>query len=165
MAKPPVSRTIDGVEFEFYPMSPKLSLRVLTRLTKVLGEPFALVGDLISGLKPEKPDAAATGGELGASGGGLRSLFDAKLPPEAFAKVARAFVTKLDEAEVVQTVEEVLGSVHGKMPGAAGTRRLMLETDFAGEAGLMLKVFAAALEVNFSSFFADGLAGVAGLRG
>lgn len=145
MPKQPVRKKIDKYEFEFYPMPPRVALKLLTRLTKILGKPLGLAADTFMKL--------GNNGEKGI----LETALNANIPSDAFAKVMEALAENLEEDQVVDTIETLLESVHGQFEKDRGTRRLQFDIDFAGQTPLLLKVVAAALEVNYGDFFAGGL--------
>lgn len=149
MARETVKREIDGSLYEFHTMPAKAALKVLTRLTKVVGEPLGLLGDALLG--------GGKAGAVGAEGDGLvKGALETDIPQGALGKVLAAVTDRLDENQVLETVELVLVSVYVQGPSDAGTRTIRFEQDFGGRMLTMLKVFAAALEVNFSDFFAAG---------
>lgn len=159
MAKQPVRRMIEDCHFEFFPLNPRVGLKVLTRIIKLIGEPLGLIGDGVANGSRGAEDKAA-----GDDPGILTSIMEKNFAPDVFAKAARALVNRLDEDEVINTIEIILDTVHGQFPGDKGTRKLHLDKDFAGEIGLLLEVFVAAIEVNFGDFFAEKLGGVVKLN-
>lgn len=154
MAKQPTRKIIDTITFEFYPLNPRIGLRVLTRIIKIVGEPLGLIGDGVAGGGKGAEDKS----------GLLSSIMEKQFAPDVFAKAARALVDRLDENEVIDTVEILLQNVHGQFPGDRGTRKLNWELDFEGDIGLLLQVFIASIEVNFGDFFSEKLGGVVKLN-
>lgn len=150
MAKQPTRKMIEDLTFEFFPLNPRIGLRVLTRIMKLIGEPLGLIGDGVAGGTKGAEDNT----------GLLNSIMEKQFAPDVFARAARALVDRLDENEVIDTIEIVLQNVHGQFPGDRGTRKLNIDIDFAGEIGLLIQVFIAALEVNFGDFFSEKLGGV-----
>lgn len=152
MAKPSVTKNIDTWVFEFFPLSPKVSLRLLTRISKLVLEPLGLLGDAL------KSGAETEGGEI-------ESPLDKKIPADTFAKVAKAIVARLDEDEILTTMEMMFAPnhVHCKSPDDKGTRPCRFESDFSGQIGLMLKAFAAGIEVNFGDFLGASGGGLGAL--
>lgn len=145
-----VNKNIDGLEFEFFPLPPKDAMRILVRLTKLLGEPFGILGD-----------------SAGLSAGGkefVKNLSTGNIPEGIFGSAVRALLNRLDENEVEETIYLLLTKVYGKFEKDAGTRKLNPDVDFAGRLSLMLRVVAAALEVNFGDFLRDLFGGLTILR-
>jgi hypothetical protein len=132
------SRTIDGRLYEFYQVSPKIALKVLTRVTKLLGEPLGILGGQLAGSKKD----------------GIAALLEQDTS-ELLPKAVSLFVTRLDETEVQQVIDWLLEPVHVQTEDDKGTRRIMFERDFQGRIGHLMKVVLAALEVNFQDFFSE----------
>lgn len=145
MAKKPVTKEIENKTFEFYPLSPRESLRLVTRLSKLLAEPFGLIMD-------------SAGGK--GKGGLIKNLFDGDIGSDVFGKAMRSLTERLDEKEVEDTCYMLLEKVHGQFEGDRGTRPLNIEVDFAGDFGLFMQVVFASAEVNFGSFLRGKLGGV-----
>lgn len=141
MAKQPVKATIDGLVFEFFPLPPRTAIKIMARLTKLIGEPIGALGD-----------AAFSGAKGAEKGKILAQILSANLD-DGLAKAMRSLSDRLDEDEVYQTIELMIEGVQGKMPGDQGTRPLNVDVDFEGEIGLLFKVIGKYLEVNFKSFF------------
>ncbi len=135
-------------------MSPKDAIRVMSRASKLFGGPLA-----------KAIDGLLKGGK-----GGIKSLLAAdvaNLPPDLVGTVVSGLLERLDENEVLETVDKLLGPVLVQRDGDKGTRALRFEVDFHGEVLHLFKVLAAAIEVNYGDFFAasSGLAGAAAGRG
>jgi len=148
------TREIDGMTAEVFLLPPTHALKVLTRLTKIVGEPLGLAAGALLGDKPAEPRGDAEAPPA--------SALQKDIPDAVIGKVLAAFTDRLDEAVVLDTLKLVMASVHIKTAEDAGTRTLNIDQDFRGRTLTMLKVFAFALEVNFSDFFA-GAGGSAGI--
>lgn len=141
------TREIDGLKVEVFLLPPKQALKVLTRLSKIVGEPLGLAaGALLGGQKGAETEAVP--------------LSAREVQVDVLGKAVAALTDRLDEQVVLDTVETLLGSVHVKTADDNGTRPVRMEHDFKGKTLTMLKVVAFALEVNFSDFF--GASGVSG---
>lgn len=154
-------KDIDGDVYEFFPMPPKVALRVLTRLSKLVLEPLGMFGDAIKGDQGGNSGAEKSDGERAVG------MLDKKSPPDVFAKAAKVLVERLDEDEVTSTIETVLSAttvhVQRVSEGDKGTRPLRFDLDFAGRPGHLLKVFVAGLEVQFGDFFGASGGGLGAL--
>ncbi len=144
--KAPIRKTIDGVAFDFFFLSPKVAIKVLARIAKLIGEPLGNVADVV--LKGGAGGKVSVAGLLNADLGGL--------PPDLLSRAVKSLVERLDEGEVIETVDAILEKVHMQGDGDKGTRPLRIETDFGGKIMLMFKVVGAALEVNYGDFFGAG---------
>jgi hypothetical protein len=131
-------RTIDDRVYDFYQVSPKIALKVLTRVTKLLGEPLGVLGGQLAGSKKD----------------GIAALLDQDTS-ELLPKAMNMFIARLDENEVQQMIDWLLQPVHVQTPDDKGTRQIMFERDFQGKIGHLMKVVLAALEVNFADFFSE----------
>jgi hypothetical protein len=140
------TREIDGMTVEVFLLPPTHALKVLTRLSKIVGEPLGLAAGALLGDKPEESRGDAEAPPA--------SALQKDIPDAVIGKVLAAFTDRLDEGVVLDTLKLVLANVFVKTDGDAGTRKVNLEQDFLGKTLTMLKVFAFALEVNFSDFFA-----------
>lgn len=140
-------REIDGMTVQVFLLDPIVAARVATRLSKVISEPLGLAASAFLGAG----DRAENGPD---------EDVDSPLPspsrrdvPDIIPKIVRAFTDRLDEGEVVETLKTMLGVVHVQGEGDGGTRPCKINQDFRGKTKTMFKVFAYALEVNFSDFF------------
>lgn len=138
MARDLQTRTIDGELYEFYQLSPRIAVKILTRLLKVVGSP---VGEALG---------RSTGSE---------SLLDLELKGDVMGNIVKALTERLDEDMVLNTIEELLQPVMCKGIKVGP----QFETHFAGRISHLMKVVWAALEVNYSDFFGEGF-GLEGLR-
>lgn len=144
------TREIDGMTVEVFLLPPTHALKVLTRLSKIVGEPLGLAAGALLADKPaeSRGDAEAP----------PASVATKDIPDAVIGKVLAAFTDRLDEGVVLDTLKLVMASVFVKTGDDAGTRKVNLEQDFLGKTLTMLKAFAFALEVNFSDFLAGAAA-------
>jgi len=142
-----VEKQIDDHVYSFAHLPAQEALRVLTKLTKIVGEPLAIaVGALMKDDKTER--------KLGEDGLPLpaepkKGLLERDVDPEVFGKAARSLIEKLDEEEVIAivvklTTQQVL---------CDGIEIKNFNTHFTGQLGHLFKVLAAALEVQYGNFF------------
>jgi hypothetical protein len=125
---------IDKTSYEIWHLPPRKALKVLATVIQVVGEPM---GTLAAQAAPDG-----------------KSVLDQELNPEIIGRAIKAFAEKLHQVDVADTVEEVLSYVYIK--GAkGGFIQSDMDRDFTGKIGHMLRVFAKALEVNFSDFFGE----------
>lgn len=149
MAKKPTTKEIQNKTFEFYPLSPKESLSIATRVVKLIAEPFGMVMDAAG------QNAAGKGAT-----GMLASFLQGELGPDVLGRAMRSLTERLEEKEVIDTCYMLLENVHGRFDGDRGTRKLQIEADFTGEFSLFLEVVAMSLEVNFGDFLRGRFGGV-----
>lgn len=129
-------RTIDGRLYQFHQLSPKESLRTLTRLYKILGQPIAMGMAAFMGTQQEKSKQ-----KKGADP--LKGL-DTDMLTRAVAVMAE----KMDEDVVINLIENLCASDHCLCDGV----RVTTLEHYSGELGHMFKVLAAALEVQYGNF-------------
>ncbi len=138
-------RTVDGDVYEFSQFGTKESLRVLSKLSKILGKPIAL-GFAALGTDPKKPEPEVEGEQK-------KSLFDREINKEILAQAIDAFTERLDENEVIDLIETLAGKnvlCNGKP--------VIFNSHYEGKIAVLFKVVAAALEVQYGNFF-DALSG------
>lgn len=131
MARELIQKTIDGKLYEFSQFNTTVSLRVLARLTKIVGEPIAIA---LGGAK--KVDKKSD------------DLADKDVTGEVFGKAVKALVDRLDENEVVNLVklltsEQVL----------CDNSKIVFDDHFCGDIGHLFKVIVGALEAQYGNFF------------
>jgi hypothetical protein len=119
-------REIDGVTYVASPLPATQALRILTRLTKMVGE-AALV-------------LAAKGRE---------ALDD--LPADVLTYTVQTILGRLSEAEVEATIKELLASVY--VHGADQSVAVTFNEHFRGRMAALFRVVQLALEVNYRDFF------------
>lgn len=128
-----VIKEIDGKTYEIWHLPTEQAIKMLTKLTKLIGEP------------------------LGKSIGGLTSnsgsILDAQINYDFIGAGIGLLANKLDEDEVLGIVKTMLKYVNKKNE-KGGFIEVNLEIDFQGEIMHLLNVVRASLEHNFSDFFA-----------
>jgi len=132
MSRDLVKKVIDGETYGFQQFGAKQALKVLTRLTKIVGEPMALAF-------------------TAAKGEGKLSTRD--IDPDILASAVRALMERLDEDNVVDLVETLTAS-HLLCNG----KQIVFDVHYEGKLGHLFKVLMAALEVQYGNFFGEFLA-------
>lgn len=149
MAKTPKTYKIGDTEYAFYPMSPERSIKMLTRLTKVLGEPLVrvLAGVVSSQTGDDEKQQPADDRNL------LVNAVKSKDAAEAIASAVSTLASRLDEDQVVDTIKTLISSAEIKRHGDNGTRRINFEADYAGRIGELLMATRYAIEAEYGDFF------------
>lgn len=132
MAQETVIREIDGRTYEFTQFGTTLSLKLLARLTKIIGEPLAIA---LGGLKTPP--------------GKKVNLADMDVSGDLLGKAVKALIDRLDENEVVALVK-TLASEHMLCDNA----KIIFDAHYSGNMGHLLHVLMASLEVQYGNFFA-----------
>jgi NAD/NADP transhydrogenase beta subunit len=138
------SRTIDGHEYQFSQFGAKQSLKLLVRLSKILGEPLS------KGLAALKPEAKLS----------LGTVLDSKVSGDAIGGMVAALTNNLDADEVLEIVETLVGEA----ACLCDEKKVVFNTHFAGRLGHLMKVLYAALEVQYGNFFEELTASVGPIR-
>ncbi|MEW5803911.1 MAG: phage tail assembly chaperone [bacterium] len=128
----PVRKDIDGEQYTFYQLAPKKSLKLLTRILKIIGGPI--------------------GTAIGKDGMSMKaeSLFDLDIDLGA---VVGHLCRNLDENEVEAIVDSLMSQVFVDGKGEVSK---VFDEHFGGRLPHLFKVVFAALEVEYGSFF-DGM--------
>jgi hypothetical protein len=129
-----VKQIIDEEEYTFYQMNPEDSLKLLTKLAKMLG---ISIGKALSG----------------SPGDSLESALDTNLD---VGKLIGGIAERLDEDEVMIIVKMSLSQVMHSGKGELSKPTVFNEV-FKGKIAHMLKVVTAALKVEYSDFFGGSL--------
>lgn len=150
MAKTPKTYRIGDTEYAFYPMSPERSIKMLTRLTKVLGEPLVrvLAGVVTSQGEGEDQSKPATDDR-----NLLMDSLKRESAREAITEAVSTLASRLDEDQVVDTIKTLISSAEIKRPGDNGTRRINFEADYAGRIGELMMATRYAIEAEYGDFF------------
>lgn len=156
------TREIDGRLYEAVPLLPMVGLKVLTRISKLIGEPLGIAGSILLGADGDVAEAPGPEDDVEAGVSALDRDLDDDVLGKVIGKVIVAFTNRLDEVEVVDTVKTLLSTVQVQGESDNGTRRIVIDVDFGGAKLLsLLKVVSFAIEVNFSDFL--GASGASGL--
>lgn len=130
MAKELVKKNVDGSDYEFQIFGAKQSLKLLTRLSRMILEPMG-----------------AAAGSLEGEGPMIERVFGGK----GLAMAAKALSDKLDQDEVLNLVETFCSYPACLCDG----KQFDFNTHYEGRLGHLFKVLKAALEVQYGDFFAD----------
>ena len=132
MARSTKKVTIDRMSYEFTQLSPRDSLKVLARLTKLLGAPL---GEIINHIpiKVERPT--------------IEDFKGLKI-----GNVVTQLVERLDEDSAIETIELLFTQVSRN-----GKSVTLEDIDFQGNLMNLFKCVGHALEVNFSDFFGESV--------
>lgn len=141
-----VAKEIDGKVYEFEQFRTSVSLRVLAKLTKVLGEPLAMA--MSSFFKTAKPSNEAqkldpeTGVPIPS-----KKILDQEIDSNALTKAIGLLIERLDEVDVVDLVEQL--AAKGVL---CDHKPIVFDLHYRGDIGHLFKVVAAALEVQYGNF-------------
>jgi hypothetical protein len=126
MATELIERTIDGEKYEFEQMGTKEALRILTRISKMVGKPLAL----------------ATGAVKRGDDGKF------KLDETVLSNVAGTLFDRIDEDETIALVEMLCAT-----KALCAGQKINFDRHYEGKLIHLSKVLSAALEVQYGDFF------------
>jgi hypothetical protein len=129
----PVEKTIDGEKYTFCQLPAKKSLKLLTRLVKIVG-----------------PSLGAAVGSVAEGDIDIQTVLDRHLDLGA---VVAALCDRLEENEVEAIVDTLLSQVIHAGQGEVSQK---FEVLFAGRLPHLFKVLAAALQLEYGDFLAGG---------
>ena len=132
MAREETQKTIDGEEYTFYKMKATTSLRLLTRLFKIVGAP---AGAAINGISTDD----------------IKGVLDKEIN---IGDMVTSLCDRLDEYIVEQTNLDILSQTVHKGSGRVKDK---FDDHFKGRIGHMFKVVTAALQAEYSDFFGEGI--------
>ena len=136
MARKKEKLQIDGHEVEIYQLPIPQSLKVMTRLMKILGKPLG---------------AAASGGASIKGKDVVQNVLDNQIDLES---IMGHLAESLDEDIVESTIRIIIPYVH-----IDGKQMKTLESFDEFGVGMVLKAIGEALKVNYSDFFGELLGG------
>lgn len=140
MSRELVQKTIDDKSYEFEQYNTTKSLKTLSQLTRLIGEPILLM--IASGLKDRKPEKA----------GKKKSLLDTELDNDLLAKAIKELVIRMgDDDDVLSLVKKL--AIEGVL---CDSKQIVFDLHYSGGEGLahLFKVVRAALEVQYGNFIA-----------
>ena len=128
-----VERVIDDNTYIFHQLPVSLSLKILIRITKIIGP---TLGSVFDGLGKDFPDT-------------MKELMGADLE---FSKITNTIFSSIDEEITVSTIKELLSKtiVDGKNLSD------VFEVHFQRNHLHLLKVIKSGLEVEYGNFLGDG---------
>lgn len=129
-----VKKEVDGHDYEFSLLGARESLKTLTKLVKLLGEPMAIA-------------LGAIGGDRDIEKG--KKILAALTTSDLLARATRALIERMDEDNVADLVEKLTGKATTMCDG----KPIIFNSHYEGRLGHLFKVFGAALEVQFGDFF------------
>lgn len=137
-----VIRVIEDQEYTFYALPATQSWTTLTKISKLL------CSTLGAGLDTEANSSIES----------LKSLLDKDFNP---AKMLQAFSQRLDEDEILEIALLFFAQISHCIKGSdKGSGRLnskeIVNVHFGGQILHMMKVFGAALSIEYADFFAEG---------
>ncbi len=127
----PVEVKIDGEQYTFCQMPPKRSLKLMTRIIRIIGAPL---GAAFNGIK--------------AGGADIGSVMDSDID---VSMIVAALCDRLDENEVEAIVDELLCQV---LHAGRGEVSKQFDVIFAGRLPHLFKVLAQAVKVEYGDFLA-----------
>lgn len=123
-----IKKIIDDVEYEIWHLPPRKAMAILTKLTKLFGEP------------------------IGKALGGVKNL-DSSIDFDILGSAIGVLTNKLDEVEVQEIIDSLFKYV--KIRNEKGALMdVNIDLHFHGKIMHLLNVAGESLEVNFSDFFA-----------
>lgn len=128
--------TVSSVRFQFMPIPPEDSLKIMTRVLKVVGAPMG----------------SAIGAFKGDEGEQHLDIMDKKIDLAIIGDAVTALCTGLNEVEILTTIKLLLRYVRIEVPETGGFVNVNLNVHFQKKLGLLFGVVRKAMEVNFSDF-------------
>jgi hypothetical protein len=144
-----VEKAIDGELYLFQQFNTTTSLKVLAKLTRLLGEPLILALGAL-GIKPPPPAPKLDANGLpppAATVVETPKLIDREFDGSAMAKAVTALVERLDEDEVALLVKKLASE-----GVTCGGQPIVFDEHYAGNFGRLFKVLGVALEVQYGNF-------------
>lgn len=121
---------IDGKKYEIFQLAPKESLRILTKIIRIVGGPVGISLASMKGIK------------------NLKDLLDSDVGSDLIGSLISTLAGRLDEKDVLDICETLLNNV-----SCDGVLIQQMEhPNFQGKPFHLLKVVKSALEVNYSDF-------------
>jgi len=137
MKRQAISKTVDGIEYQFGHISVKRKNHVLLKILKIVGQPIA------SGITENAADTTAVLDEQ-------NSLNDFISP----AKIVKGLTESLDEDKVDEIIDFLFSQTICVGKGVVSEK---FDEVFSDSLLHMWKVVFVAMEVYYGSFFAEGL--------
>lgn len=130
MARELIEKRVDGNVYSFQQFNTTKSLKIMSRLSKILLEPITLF-------------FASAGGK--ASSG---NLLDRQLDKDMLGKAVRSLTDRMDEDEVINLIKELTANDNLLVDG----KKVDFDTHYEGRLDHLFKVLYAALEVQYGNF-------------
>ena len=123
-----IEKTVDGEVYSFSQFGAKKSLRMLIKISKIVGKPLSLAF---------------------ASAEGPGKLSDKTVNPNTLAQAVEALMERMDEDEVISILESLTSGDACLCNG----KKVDFNGHYEGNLSHMFKVLKAALEVQYGNFF------------
>lgn len=123
-------KIIDEHEYEFTKLGAKQSVKVFTKILKIIGEPIALSAGAFEGKGP---------------------LLERVFNGDALGKAMKALAERMDEDEVVSLMETLCGETACICDG----KKVNFNSHYEGRLAHLFKVLKAALEVQYGDFLGE----------
>lgn len=136
---------VDNVQYQMLHLPVSKSVKVLTRLTKIVSDPL---GKALSAIKSEDPE---------------KSIIDQELDMDLLGNAITALADRLDEGMVWNTILELLSTVE-KINDHGGYTKINPEIDFQGQPGHLMKVVGKSITINYSDFLDSVLGGLDAIK-
>lgn len=137
MAKEIQTIDIDGRSYEISQMAPTKSLKTLTRLTKILGEPMILA--ISSIFKNSKGKITQEDVK--------KSILDRSIDISSLSDAVRVLISRMDEDEVIGLVKIL--TTDGVL---CDHKPIIFDVHYMGELPHLMRVMIAALGVQYGNF-------------
>lgn len=125
-----VQKNIDDRHYEFQQFNTTTALKVLAKITKLIGEPLAIALGSSFKVSPKE------------------NMLDKELDTDVLAKAVRALIQRLDEDEVVWLVQKMTAE-----SVLCNNQKIIFDLHYKGEILTHLpKVLKAAFEVQYGNF-------------
>lgn len=134
----PTKKTIDGHTYEFQTMGAKQSVKMLIRLSKILGEPISIAASFLAG--PGK-------------------LSEREISPDAIPSAVKALLARVDQDDALDIIETLTSK-----NVLCDHKPIVFDKHFEGRLGHLFQVLKAALEVQYGNFIEGILGEVGSLR-
>ena len=128
-----VEKVVDGKKYLFHRLPVSLSLKILIRISKIIGP---VMGSVFDGLGDDVP-------------GTMKELLDSDID---FSKITTSLFSTIDEDITISTIQELLA--HVMYEGSKVSD--IFEVHFQKDIPHLLKLVGVALEVEYGNFFVEG---------
>ncbi len=137
---------VEGVQYQMLYLVPSKSVKVLTRLMKIISEPLGkALGSMESGESKAE------------------SFLNQEINGDLVGKAIVALGERLEEETVWNTIVELLSTVE-KANEHNGFSKVTVDVDFRGKIGHLMKVVAKSIQNNYHDFLGQVLGGLKDLQ-
>lgn len=131
-----IQRKVDKQVYEFQQFGTVHSLRILTRLTKMIGEPLTIAFSAMG---------------IGNKENQGKGLLDRDMNGKLLGEAVKALMNRLDEDEVLDLIQELSAKDNVLCDGA----KIIFNSHYEGKLKHLFKVVAAGLEVQYGDFLGE----------